>query len=87
MQPRSSARIPVGISQCLIGDPVRFNAGHKHSRLCSDQLGALFDLRPVCPEVAVGLGTPRKPIRLVGDPTAPRAVGTVNRDMDVTEAL
>ncbi|MAH00639.1 MAG: hypothetical protein CMK85_09265 [Pseudomonadales bacterium] len=87
MQPRSSARIPVGISQCLIGDPVRFNAGHKHSRLCTDQLGALFDLRPVCPEVAVGLGTPRKPIRLVGDPTAPRAVGTVNRDMDVTEAL
>ena len=87
MQPRSSARIPVGISQCLIGDPVRFNAGHKHSRLCTDQLGALFDLRPVCPEVAIGLGTPRKPIRLVGDPTAPRAVGTVNRDMDVTEAL
>ncbi|WP_341707469.1 DUF523 and DUF1722 domain-containing protein [Halopseudomonas sp.] len=87
MQTASTARIPVGISQCLIGDPVRFNAGHKHSRLCTDQLGSLFDLRPVCPEVAIGLGTPRKPIRLVGNPEAPRAVGTVDSSLDVTDAL
>ena len=45
MRSTNSARIPVGISQCLIGDPVRFNAGHKHSRLCTEQLGALFELR------------------------------------------
>ena len=55
MRSANSARIPVGISQCLIGDPVRFNAGHKHSRLCTEHLGALFELRPFCPEVAIGL--------------------------------
>ena len=87
MRSANSARIPVGISQCLMGDPVRFNAGHKHSRLCTEHLGALFELRPFCPEVAIGLGTPRKPIRLAGDPTAPRAVGTVDRTLDVTDAL
>ncbi|GGE47898.1 hypothetical protein GCM10007421_22700 [Halopseudomonas oceani] len=87
MHTASTARIPVGISQCLVGDPVRFNAGHKHSRLCTEQLGALFDLRPVCPEVAIGLGTPRKAIRLAGDPVAPRAIGTKDNQLDVTEAL
>ena len=87
MRSTNSVRIPVGISQCLIGDPVRFNAGHKHSRLCTEQLGALFELRPFCPEVAIGLGTPRKPIRLAGDPAAPRAVGTVDHTLDVTDAL
>ncbi|WP_425222188.1 YbgA family protein [Pseudomonas sp.] len=87
MRSANSARIPVGISQCLMGDPVRFNAGHKHSRLCTDHLGTLFELRPFCPEVAIGLGTPRKPIRLAGDPAAPRAVGTVDHTLDVTDAL
>ena len=87
MRSANSARIPVGISQCLMGDPVRFNAGHKPSRLCPDHLGTLFELRPFCPEVAIGLGTPRKPIRLAGDPAAPRAVGTVDHTLDVTHAL
>lgn len=87
MRSANSARIPVGISQCLMGDPVRFNAGHKHSRLCTDHLGTLFELRPFCPEVAIGLGTPRKPIRLAGDPAAPRAVGSVDHTLDVTDAL
>tara|TARA_Y100000782_G_C10161668_1_gene255903 strand:+ start:565 stop:1530 length:966 start_codon:yes stop_codon:yes gene_type:complete len=87
MRTAITARIPVGISQCLVGDPVRFNAGHKHSRLCTEQLGALFDLRPVCPEVAIGLGTPRKVIRLIDDPQAPRAVSSDNLDQDHTQAL
>jgi len=42
---------------------------------------------PVCPEVAIGRGTPREPIRLVGDTDAPKAVGTVRPELDVTEAL
>src|SRR5690554_7330441 len=27
-------RIPVGISSCLMGEPVRFNGGHKRSTFC-----------------------------------------------------
>ena len=77
----------IGISACLLGNPVRFNGGHKESRLCSETLAQHFEFVPVCPEVAIGLGTPREPIRLVGDADAPRAVGTVRPELDVTDAL
>lgn len=77
----------IGISACLLGNPVRFNGGHKESRLCSETLAQHFEFVPVCPEVAIGLGTPREPIRLVGDVDAPRAVGTVRPELDVTDAL
>lgn len=82
-----SERIRLGISACLLGAPVRFNAGHKQSTLCSEILARHFDFIPVCPEVAIGLGTPREAIRLVGDPQQPRAVGSVHSERDVTEAL
>ncbi|RML95424.1 hypothetical protein APX70_05595, partial [Pseudomonas syringae pv. maculicola] len=36
---------------------------------------------------AIGLGIPREPIRLVGDAEHPKALGTVNRELDVTQAL
>ena len=77
----------LGISACLLGAEVRYNGGHKESRLCSRTLNEYFDFVALCPEVAIGLGTPREPIRLVGDPQAPRAVGTVNRAVDVTAPL
>ncbi|WP_027857557.1 YbgA family protein [Marinobacterium jannaschii] len=80
-------KIPVGISACLTGQKVRFNGGHKQSRYCLDVLSDCFDFMPFCPEVAVGLGVPRQPIRLVGDVKAPRAVGTNDPSLDVTEGL
>ncbi|MFP8965341.1 YbgA family protein [Pokkaliibacter sp. CJK22405] len=79
--------ILLGISSCLLGEEVRFNGGHKQSRYCLDVLSKYMEFQPFCPEVAIGLGIPREPIRLIGDPQAPRAVGTNNAEMDVTEAL
>ncbi|MBQ56270.1 MULTISPECIES: DUF523 and DUF1722 domain-containing protein [Pseudomonas] len=84
----TSVRKPkIGISACLLGSEVRYNGGHKESRLCSRTLTEYFDFIGICPEVAIGLGIPREPIRLVGDPDAPRAVGTVDREFDVTAKL
>lgn len=83
----SSERIRLGISACLLGEPVRFNGGHKQSQLCSEILARHFDFVAVCPEVAIGLGTPREAIRLVGDPQAPRALGSRHPELDVTGAL
>ncbi|MFC6336542.1 DUF1722 domain-containing protein [Pseudomonas sp. CCM 7891] len=77
----------IAISACLLGENVRFNGGHKQSRLCSQTLAEYFDFVPLCPEVAIGLGVPREPIRLVGDPLQPQAVGTVNRELNVTQPL
>jgi uncharacterized protein YbgA (DUF1722 family)/uncharacterized protein YbbK (DUF523 family) len=56
--------IRIGISACLLGENVRWDAGHKHDRFITDTLGQYFDWVPVCPEVEIGLGVPRPPIRL-----------------------
>ncbi|WP_346838952.1 DUF523 and DUF1722 domain-containing protein [Microbulbifer sp. SAOS-129_SWC] len=84
-------KIPVGISQCLMGEAVRYNAGHKHSKICTRLLGRCFDYVALCPEVAIGLGVPRDPIRLVKSDSSPgaevRVIGVVDKTLDVTEPL
>ncbi|PTQ67728.1 DUF523 and DUF1722 domain-containing protein [Pseudomonas sp. GV071] len=77
----------IAISACLLGDEVRFNGGHKRSELCTERLAEHVEFVRVCPEVAIGLGTPREPIRLVGDIAAPRAIGSVHNELDVSDAL
>ena len=83
----SGTRIPVGISECLLGEPVRYNGGHKHSRLCSRELSSVFEFRATCPEMAIGLGVPREPIRLVNVDGETRVRGSDKPDLDVTDAL
>ncbi|WP_165855868.1 YbgA family protein [Marinobacter sp. JSM 1782161] len=58
------AKIPVGISTCLLGKNVRHDGGHKHSRFCTGQLARYFDYHPVCPELEAGFGVPRPAIQL-----------------------
>lgn len=83
----STGKPKIAISACLLGENVRFNGGHKQSLLCSQTLADYFEFVPLCPEVAIGLGIPREPIRLVGDPAHPQAVGTVHRELNVTQPL
>ena len=80
-------RIAVGISSCLLGQAVRFDGGHKRNSYVTDTLSRYFDFVPVCPEVGIGLGTPRKTLRLVGYAEQPRAIINGSPDSDVTEAL
>ncbi|MFN2309560.1 MAG: YbgA family protein [Gammaproteobacteria bacterium] len=81
------SRIRVGISGCLLGQPVRFDGNHKHDHYLSGTLGEAFEFVPVCPEVGIGLGVPRPAIHLIGSPEAPRAVGVKHPELDVTDAL
>ncbi|WP_460144677.1 YbgA family protein [Pseudomonas sp. S2_A02] len=85
--PPTAMKPKIAISACLMGAEVRYNGGHKASRLCSITLTDYFDFVSVCPEVAIGLGTPREPIRLVGNPEHPEAVGTVHPEINVTRPL
>ena len=80
-------RIPVGVSSCLLGEAVRYDGGHKHDRYVTGVLGRYFEYVPWCPEALAGLGVPRPPIRLTGDPDAPRAVRVADAAADVTDAL
>jgi uncharacterized protein YbbK (DUF523 family) len=79
--------IPIGISSCLLGEPVRFDGGHKYDPLINTQLVDLFEFRPCCPEVAIGLGVPREPIQLVRTGQGICIRGVNNPDIDVTRKL
>lgn len=83
----AESRIRVGISSCLLGQSVRFDSGHKRDAYINDVLAKYFEYAPFCPEVAIGMGVPRPPIRLVGDPAHPRAVSVRVEGIDVTEKL
>lgn len=79
-------KIRLGVSKCLLGEPVRYDGQHKHDRFITDTLGRFFDYVGVCPEVECGLGVPREPVRLVGDPANPRLV-TTRTGIDHTERM
>jgi uncharacterized protein YbgA (DUF1722 family)/uncharacterized protein YbbK (DUF523 family) len=57
--------IRIGISQCLLGERVRFDGGHKLDQFVTKTLGQYFEWVAVCPEVELGLGTPRETLHLV----------------------
>ncbi len=61
----ASKPIRIGISSCLLGQEVRFDGGHKRDPFLTDTLGAQVEWVAVCPEVEMGLGTPRETLRLV----------------------
>ena len=79
--------IRMGISSCLLGEEVRFDGGHKRDRFIVGTLSQFFRFVPVCPEVAIGLGTPREPIRLVSVGDDVRVRGVRTPDLDVTQPL
>ena len=64
----------LGVSACLLGNEVRFDAGHKRDRFLTDLLGQFVEWVPVCPEVEAGLGVPRPALRLVRQGDAVRMV-------------
>jgi uncharacterized protein YbbK (DUF523 family) len=54
----------VGVSACLLGREVRHDGGHKRDSFLVDVLGPHVEWVPVCPEVELGMGVPRPPIRI-----------------------
>ena len=79
-------KIRIGISACLVGQPVRFDGSHKHDRYLTNTLGEYLDFVPVCPEVESGFSVLRETLRLVGDPKAPRLV-TSRTNIDHTDRM
>ena len=61
----SHQRVRLGISACLLGERVRFDAGHKRDPFLVETLGRFVDWVPVCPEVESGMEAPRESMRLV----------------------
>jgi uncharacterized protein YbbK (DUF523 family) len=61
----AQASIRIGVSACLLGEPVRYDGAHQRDPYVCEELARLVRLVPICPEVEIGLGVPRRPIRLV----------------------
>lgn len=66
---------------------MRYNGGHKLSRVCTGLLADRFEYLSFCPEVAIGMGVPRPPIRLVASDGDIRALRVKEPQLDVTRAL
>lgn len=65
----------VAASECLLGARVRWDGDDNGETWPRRTVARLFDLVGLCPEVGIGMGVPRPPIRLEGDAATPRAVG------------
>ncbi len=55
-----------------MGNPVRYDGGHKLDHFLRDTLGQYVDYVPVCPEVECGMSVPREAMRLEGKPESLR---------------
>jgi uncharacterized protein YbbK (DUF523 family) len=82
------SRIYVGVSACLLGEPVRYDGTDQRDAYVCGELARQFRLVPICPEVELGLGVPRRPIRLVRTGRGVRvrdAQDPDNPELDLTE--
>jgi uncharacterized protein YbbK (DUF523 family) len=79
--------ITIGVSSCLLGHTVRYDGKHKYHSLIATRLCEEFHCLPLCPEYAIGLGVPRKPIQLVQITNVIHAVGIEDNSDDVTTPL
>jgi uncharacterized protein YbbK (DUF523 family)/uncharacterized protein YbgA (DUF1722 family) len=82
----AQAPIRIGISTCLLGEPVRYDGGHKRDAFLVATLGRYVEWVPVCPEVEAGFGVPREPMQLRHNVGGVRLV-TTSTGIDHTERM
>lgn len=80
-------RLQVGVSACLVGQPVRYDGGSKRQDYLCNELAKIVTLLPICPEFEAGLGVPRPPVKLVELNEGIHALGVENDQLDVTQYL
>jgi uncharacterized protein YbgA (DUF1722 family)/uncharacterized protein YbbK (DUF523 family) len=83
MASTDAERPRVGVSSCLLGSSVRFDGGHKRFGFLTDELDPYVDWVPYCPEIEIGLGAPREPIRLTLDGRLVNRSGTADHTLSM----
>lgn len=78
--------VRIGISACLLGEPVRFDGGHRRDRYLTDTIQRFVTFVSVCPEMELGLGAPRETLRLQDRGEGPRLVAPKS-GADHTDAM
>ena len=82
-----TGNIPVGISACLMGEKVRFDGGHMRSKICMEQLNQYFEWVPTCPEMAIGMPSPRPAIHIAIKDDQERLLDASSHKTDYTDKL
>jgi uncharacterized protein YbgA (DUF1722 family)/uncharacterized protein YbbK (DUF523 family) len=82
----TSSALRIGISSCLLGESVRFDGGHKRNDFLTEILAPFVEWIAVCPEVEIGLPTPRDSLRLERHDGAVRLV-TPKTGADITRSM
>jgi len=82
---RAFERPTVVVSRCLEFEPVRWD-GQMISEPLVRELKQHVDFIPVCPEMEIGLGVPRKPVRIV-DTGSGRRLIQLETELDLTEKM
>ncbi len=80
-------RITIGVSSCLLGNPVRYDGDHKRDPYLVDTLSAYFDFEAFCPETAIGLGVPRPPMQLYFDGSSIHLAEVADSRIDYTQQM
>ncbi len=76
----------IGISACVAGLKVRFDNGHKRSNFCMNELGQFVHYQSFCPEMAVGLPSPRPSVRQIRQPDGIH-VSRPDGSLDITQSM
>ena len=88
--PKDINNLKIGISACLLGNPVRYDGGHKKDLFIIGEMDGIARLVPICPEADCGLSVPREPMRLEGNAApgfaGPRLV-TIDTGADHTDRV
>ena len=77
----------VAVSECLLGRAVRWDGDDNGDVWPREAVARLFHCVGLCPELGIGMGVPRQPIQLSGNPDAPRAVRADDPASDYTDRL
>lgn len=75
------------ISSCLLGNNVRFDGGHKRDNWVINELAKFVDFIAICPEVQMGLGTPRATLRIIEDSRGIKRLVRNRDDDDLTSLI
>jgi uncharacterized protein YbgA (DUF1722 family)/uncharacterized protein YbbK (DUF523 family) len=77
----------IGVSACLLGQEVRYDGQGKRDAFLVDELAPFVRWVPVCPEVEVGMGVPREPVRLERGPRGRTMMRAIDSGADWTARM
>ena len=76
----------IGVSSCLLGNLVRYDGRLKAEPRLWEIFGDKVEWLPICPEVELGLSTPREKIILLHDVENP-SLQTLETQQDLTQQM